>query len=186
MEVILQEKIHNLGDLGDQVKVKAGYGRNYLIPQGKAVPATPDNVAKFEARRAELEKAQAEQLAEAQKRAEKIHGLKLTIPRKVAAEGDEGKLYGSVAPGDIVDAAEAVPPSMNCICRKARFARPANTNITSACMPTLSARSRSSSFPKATPDPAGGFRRYDDNSGRLRPAAITPGLFNAVPAFNLH
>lgn len=108
MEVILQEKIHNLGSLGDQVKVKAGYGRNYLIPQGKAVPATPDNVAKFEARRAELEKAQTEQLAEAQKRAEKIHGLKLTIPRKVAAEGDEGKLYGSVAPGDIVAAAEAV------------------------------------------------------------------------------
>ncbi len=106
MEVILQEKIHNLGDLGDQVKVKAGYGRNYLIPQGKAVPATAANVAKVEARRAELEKAQAEQLAEARARAEKIHGLKLTIARKVA-DGEEGKLYGSVAPGDIVEAAEA-------------------------------------------------------------------------------
>ncbi|MCS3902403.1 large subunit ribosomal protein L9 [Methylohalomonas lacus] len=104
MEVILQEKIHNLGSLGDQVKVKPGYGRNYLIPQGKAVPATPDNVAKFEARRAELEKAQAEQLAAAQARAGKINGLKLTLPRKAA---EEGKLYGSVATADIVEAAEA-------------------------------------------------------------------------------
>lgn len=104
MEVILLEKIHNLGVLGDQVKVKPGFGRNYLIPQGKAVPATADNVAKFEARRAELEKAQAEQLAAAQQRAEKLNGLKLTIPRKAA---EEGKLYGSVATADIVEAAEA-------------------------------------------------------------------------------
>ena len=104
MEVILQEKIHNLGDLGDKVKVKPGFGRNYLIPQGKAVPATAENLAKVEARRAELEKAEAEQLAEAQARAEKINGLKLTIARKAA---EEGKLYGSVAPADIVEAAEA-------------------------------------------------------------------------------
>lgn len=104
MEVILQEKIHNLGELGDKVKVKPGYGRNYLIPQGKAVPATAENVARVEARRAELEKAEAEQQAEARSRAEKIHGLRLTIARKVA---DEGKLYGSVAPADIVEAAEA-------------------------------------------------------------------------------
>lgn len=104
MEVILLEKIHNLGDLGDQVKVKPGYGRNYLIPQGKAVPATPDNVAKFEAKRAELETVEAEHLEQAQKRAESINGLKLTIARKVADE--EGKLYGSVSVGDIVEAAE--------------------------------------------------------------------------------
>lgn len=104
MEVILQEKIHNLGSLGDQVKVKPGYGRNYLIPQGKAVPATPENVAKFEARRAELEKAQAEQLTAAQARSGKLNGLKLTIARKAA---EEGKLYGSVATADIVEAAEA-------------------------------------------------------------------------------
>jgi len=104
MEVILQEKIHNLGDLGDKVRVKPGYGRNYLIPQGKAVPATPENVAKFEIRRAELEKAQAEQLAEARARAEKINGLRLTIARKAA---EEGKLYGSVATADIVEAATA-------------------------------------------------------------------------------
>lgn len=104
MEVILQEKIHNLGDLGDKVKVKPGFGRNYLIPQGKAVPATAENVARVEAQRAELEKAQAEQLAEARGRAERINGLKLTIARKAA---EEGKLYGSVAPADIVEAAEA-------------------------------------------------------------------------------
>lgn len=104
MEVILLEKIHNLGDLGDQVRVKPGYGRNYLIPQGKAVPATADNVAKFETRRAELEKVEAEHLAEAQKRAEKLQSLKLTIARKV---GEEGKLYGSVSTADIAEAAEA-------------------------------------------------------------------------------
>lgn len=104
MEVILLEKIHNLGVLGDQVRVKPGYGRNYLIPQGKAVPATAENVARFEAQRAELEKVQAEQMAEAQQRAEKLNGLKLTITRKAA---EEGKLYGSVATADIVEAAEA-------------------------------------------------------------------------------
>lgn len=104
MEVILQEKIHNLGNLGDQVKVKPGYGRNYLIPQGKAVPASAENVARFEARRAELEKAQAEQLAGAQARGDKINGLKLTIARKAS---EEGKLYGSVAVADVVEAAEA-------------------------------------------------------------------------------
>lgn len=104
MEVILQEKIHNLGNLGDKVRVKPGYGRNYLIPQGKAVPATTENVARFEARRAELEKTQAEHLAQAQARGEKINGLKLTIARKAA---EEGKLYGSVAVADVVEAAEA-------------------------------------------------------------------------------
>lgn len=104
MEVILLEKIHNLGDLGDQVRVKPGYGRNYLIPQGKAVPATADNVAKFESRRAELEKAEAEAMAAAQARAEKLQGLKLRVTRKA---GEEGKLYGSVGTADIAEAAEA-------------------------------------------------------------------------------
>lgn len=104
MEVILLEKIHNLGGLGDQVKVKPGYGRNYLIPQGKAVPATADNVARFEAKRAELEKVEVEHRGEAQKRAEAINGLTLTIARKVA---EEGKLYGSVSIVDIAEAAEA-------------------------------------------------------------------------------
>ena len=102
MEVILLEKIGNLGDLGDQVTVKPGYGRNYLIPQGKALPATKDNVEMFKARRAELEAAAAEQLAEAQARAEKISELGvITI---YANAGEEGKLFGSIGTRDIEDA----------------------------------------------------------------------------------
>jgi large subunit ribosomal protein L9 len=104
MEVILLEKIRRLGDLGDKVRVKPGFGRNFLIPQGKAVPATPENVAKFEARRAELEKAQTDALAVAAARAEKLNALTLTIRRKA---GDEGKLFGSVSTGDIAEAATA-------------------------------------------------------------------------------
>lgn len=101
MEVILLEKVQNLGDLGDKVKVRAGYGRNYLIPSSKAVAATPDNVAKFEARRAELEKAAAERLGDAQARSEKLGGMTITLARKA---GDEGKLYGSVGTSDIAEA----------------------------------------------------------------------------------
>ncbi|HEB99551.1 MAG TPA: 50S ribosomal protein L9 [Thiotrichales bacterium] len=101
MEVILLEKVANLGDLGDKVKVKPGYGRNYLIPQGKATAATPENVAKFEARRAELEKAAAEALAAAQARAEALEGLEVTITAKA---GEEGKLFGSVGTSDIARA----------------------------------------------------------------------------------
>ena len=101
MEVILLEKIQNLGKLGDQVKVKAGYGRNYLIPNGKAVSATAANVEKFEARRAELEKIQAEHLEKAQTRAEKLNQVSVTISRKA---GTEGKLFGSVGTADITEA----------------------------------------------------------------------------------
>jgi len=104
MEVILLEKIRRLGDLGEKVKVKPGFGRNFLIPEGKAVPATPENIAKFEARRAELEKAHAEALGVAASRAEKLNALTLTIKRKA---GDEGKLFGSVSTGDIAEAATA-------------------------------------------------------------------------------
>jgi len=105
MEVILLENIGNLGNLGDKVDVKAGYGRNFLIPQGKAVPATEDNVAKFEARRAELEAAAAEALAGAEARAETINALGLiTI---TANAGEEGKLFGSVGTRDIADAVTA-------------------------------------------------------------------------------
>ncbi|MGD8743513.1 MAG: 50S ribosomal protein L9 [Granulosicoccaceae bacterium] len=104
MEVILLDKVQNLGDLGERVNVKPGYGRNYLLPQGKAVPATEANIAEFEARRAELEKAAAESLAAAQARAEKFNELTLTITRKA---GDEGKLFGSVSNIDIVEAAVA-------------------------------------------------------------------------------
>ena len=102
MEIILLEKVANLGDLGDQVKVKAGYGRNFLIPQKKAVPATKANIEKFEARRAELEKAAAEALAAAKARAEQIAAVgALTMTREA---GDEGKLFGSVGPVDISEA----------------------------------------------------------------------------------
>ncbi len=101
MQVILLEKIRKLGDLGQQVKVKQGFGRNFLIPQGKAVPATPDNVAKFEAQRAALEKTQSEALALAASRAEKLNALVITIHSKA---GTEGKLYGSVGTADISEA----------------------------------------------------------------------------------
>ncbi|BBL70242.1 50S ribosomal protein L9 [Methylogaea oryzae] len=104
MDVILLEKVGKLGNLGDKVAVRAGYGRNYLIPQGKAVPATATKIAEFEARRAELEKAAAEALAAAQARAEEIGKLSLTITSKA---GDEGKLFGSVGTRDIADAAKA-------------------------------------------------------------------------------
>ena len=104
MEVILLENIANLGDLGDKVNVKSGYGRNFLIPQKKAVPATSANLAEFEARRAELEKQAAGKLAEAQGRAEKLDGLSVSVATKA---GDEGKLFGSITVRDIVSAAEA-------------------------------------------------------------------------------
>jgi large subunit ribosomal protein L9 len=100
MEVILLEKLHNLGGLGDVVKVKAGFARNYLIPQGKARRATAENIAEFEGRRGDLEKAQAEALAAAQERAAKLEGLMLQITRKA---GVDGKLFGSVTNFDIAE-----------------------------------------------------------------------------------
>ncbi|AGM40654.1 50S ribosomal protein L9 [Spiribacter salinus M19-40] len=104
MDVILLEKVANLGGLGDTVKVRNGYGRNYLIPQGKAKPATAENVAYFEAQRAELERKAAEDLATANKRAEQLEALTVSI---TANAGDEGKLFGSVGPQDIADAVTA-------------------------------------------------------------------------------
>ncbi|GGO88954.1 50S ribosomal protein L9 [Marinobacterium nitratireducens] len=101
MEVILLEKVGKLGGLGDKVKVKAGFGRNYLVPQGKAVSATADNIAKFEERRAELEQAAASKLSDAQVRADKLNELELSV---VAKAGDEGKLFGSIGTKDIADA----------------------------------------------------------------------------------
>ncbi len=101
MEVILLEKVANLGALGSKVNVKAGYGRNFLIPQGKAVPATQANLEAFEARRAELERQEAEILAAAQARAEQLATLAVVIAAK---SGDEGKLFGSVGTRDIADA----------------------------------------------------------------------------------
>jgi large subunit ribosomal protein L9 len=109
MEVILLEKIANLGNLGDKVTVKRGYGRNYLIPKGKAVSATAEKLAEFEQRRAELEKKEAEVLAAAQDRAEAIGGLGLTIAQKA---GEEGRLYGSIGTKDIADAATSAGVSI--------------------------------------------------------------------------
>jgi large subunit ribosomal protein L9 len=103
MQVILLEKVVNLGELGSVVKVKDGYARNYLIPQGKAKRATAENLKAFEARRAELEKAQAGALAEARERATKLEGLKLEITQKA---GVDGRLFGSVTNYDIVEALE--------------------------------------------------------------------------------
>ena len=104
MEVILLETIGKLGDLGDKVIVKSGYGRNFLIPQKKAVPATAENLEVFEARRAELEKIAGGKLLEAQSRAETINSLSISIETKA---GEEGKLFGSVTVRDIAEAAEA-------------------------------------------------------------------------------
>ena len=104
MEVVLLEKIQNLGDLGETVKVKPGFGRNYLIPQKKAVPATPENVEKFEAQRAELEKAQADARGAAQARASALEEFSIQIAAKV---GSEGKLYGSIGTAEIALAVSA-------------------------------------------------------------------------------
>ncbi|MGD8236188.1 MAG: 50S ribosomal protein L9 [Chromatiales bacterium] len=104
MEVILLDNIANLGSLGDKVSVKAGYGRNYLVPQGFALPATKANIEEFEKRRAELEKQAAERLDAAQARKAKIDGVSVTIARKA---GDEGKLFGSVGTADIAEALTA-------------------------------------------------------------------------------
>ncbi|MCG6865767.1 MAG: 50S ribosomal protein L9 [Thiogranum sp.] len=105
MEVILLEKVENLGNLGDRVNVKPGYGRNFLIPGGKATPATEEHIKAFEARRAELEKIAAEHVAGAEARREQLDGMTVTIKAKA---GDEGKLFGSVGTGDIAEAVAAV------------------------------------------------------------------------------
>lgn len=104
MQVILMEKVVNLGNLGDVVKVREGYARNFLIPKGKAKRVTPENLAAFEARRAELERAQAEQLASAQERAAKLEGMMVQITRKASVDG---RLFGSVSNFDIAEALEA-------------------------------------------------------------------------------
>ena len=104
MQIILLEKLPNLGELGDVVKVRQGYARNYLIPHGKAKRATAANLAEFEKRRAELEKAQAEALAAARERATAIDGLTVQITQKA---GVDGKLFGSVTNSDISDAIKA-------------------------------------------------------------------------------
>lgn len=103
MEIILLKKVGHLGELGEKVSVRAGYGRNYLIPSGLAVPATKANMKAFEERRAELEKDAAETLAGAESRRQQLEGLTVTVARKA---GDEGKLFGSVGTQDIAAAVQ--------------------------------------------------------------------------------
>ena len=100
MELILLEKVQKLGDLGDKVNVKPGYGRNYLVPSGKAVPATADYLAKFEAQREELEKAALKKLSTAEERVTALTGFEIVL---VANASEEGKLYGSIGPREISD-----------------------------------------------------------------------------------
>ena len=104
MDVILLTKVANLGNIGDRVKVKSGYGRNFLLPKGKATLATPDNVKKFEARRTELEKIARDQFQDAESRAAAFKDFKLNITAKA---GTEGKLFGSIGTADIAEACTA-------------------------------------------------------------------------------
>lgn len=110
MELILLEKVLNLGDLGDKVKVKPGFGRNYLVPQGKAVPATRANVERFEAMRAELEQAATEKLNSAEAR---CRALTDVVVHLTANASDEGKLYGSIGPREIAEALEQMGYSVS-------------------------------------------------------------------------
>ena len=105
MQIILLEKVVNLGSLGDVVKVKDGFARNYLIPHGKAKRATPENLAEFESRRADLEKAQAEAFGAAQERGAKVDGLTVQVTRKA---GVDGRLFGSVTTYDIAEGLQAL------------------------------------------------------------------------------
>lgn len=110
MELILLQKVTNLGNLGDQVSVKPGYGRNYLVPQGKAVPATPANIAAFEARRAEYEAKAAALLGDAEARRARFADASVTLQANASTEG---KLYGSVGPRDIAEAFTAAGLPLN-------------------------------------------------------------------------
>jgi large subunit ribosomal protein L9 len=110
MDVILLQKVANLGKIGDRVKVKSGYGRNYLLPSGRATLATAANVARFEVRRAELERAAGEELGSAQQRAETLRDFRITITAKA---GSEGKLFGSVGTADIAEACTAAGQKVN-------------------------------------------------------------------------
>ena len=105
MELILLEKVQKLGDLGDKVNVKPGYGRNYLMPLGKAVPATAKNIAEFETRRAELEKMASDKVVSATGRSKLLSDVEVTIP---AHASEEGKLYGSIGPREIAEAVSAL------------------------------------------------------------------------------
>ena len=110
MDLILLEKVQNVGDLGDLVKVKAGFGRNYLVPQGKALPATKENLAQFEARRAELEAAAQDKLSQAEARQASLADVVVEI---TANASDEGNLYGSIGPREVANAVTALGHEVN-------------------------------------------------------------------------
>jgi len=110
MDLILLEKVQNLGDLGDLVKVKAGFGRNYLVPQGKAALATKENLAMFETRRAELEAAAKDKLGQAQSRESSLEGVVVEIS---ANASEEGNLYGSIGPREVASAVSALGHELN-------------------------------------------------------------------------
>ena len=134
MNVILLDNVENLGGIGDLVSVKAGYGRNFLLPQGKAALATKDNIAEFEARRTDLEKSAAADLAGARAREELIKGMELVI---TANAGTEGKLFGSVGPIDIAEAFLKVGVEVQrseFACLTDRFTMLANSRLASICI----------------------------------------------------
>ena len=110
MDLILLEKVQNVGDLGDLVKVKSGFGRNYLVPQGKAVPATKDNLEAFEARRAELEAAAKDKLGQAEARQAALADVVVEI---TANASEEGNLYGSIGPREVANAVSALGHEIN-------------------------------------------------------------------------
>ncbi len=137
MEIILLQKVANLGQIGDRVKVKSGYARNFLVPTGRATMATAANIAKFEAQRHQLEAKAHEELAAAQARAAQFENFKLELKAKAGAEG---KLFGSIGTADIAEAAmQAGHPiaAAKCACPPDRSAPPASTRCSCTCTPTL-------------------------------------------------
>ena len=180
MEIILLQKVDNVGGIGDLVRVKSGYARNYLIPQGKATLATAANIAKFESRRAELEAKAAAELAAAQARAKKLEGLVLKIEMQAGAEG---KLFGSVG---TVDIAEEIG-KRGIEVERSEIRLPdgplrvvGEHQSTCTCMPTSTSRSRSSSRPPKplTPNEAGRLGRPE---GSRWPKPLEPPSSPAGP-----
>jgi large subunit ribosomal protein L9 len=142
MELVLLQKVKNLGNLGDKVKVKPGYGRNFLVPHGKAVAATAANVAEFEKRRAEYEAKANDVLSAAEARKAALEGATVTVK---ANASPEGKLFGSVGPRDIAEAFTAAGHALERAkwsWAKVQSATPASSRSTSTCTPTCTPRSR--------------------------------------------
>ncbi len=132
MDVILLQKVENLGGLGDRASVRPGYARNFLIPFGKAVPATGDRIAEFESRRAELERQAAENFAHAQGRKTELESVTVTLRAKASSEG---KLYGSIGTADVAEALTGSAPT-RCWCCRRRWASGAQTSTPCSRCPT--------------------------------------------------